>query len=261
MFPPLAKMRLCEIVRTDHTSPQALDAALELALRVGKTPVVVRDGPGFFTTRVLAAYLMAAVELLQEGHRIEDIDLGAMRAGWPTGPLSLLDSIGMAGAVEVAEVLVAALEHPSSAPGLLRVPPLAQNMAKAGETFYTEDTQAQRNPCPEVYALLGAMPTPSADPEELGDRLTLVAALEAVRCLQDGVISCPTDGNVAAVLGLGYPAHRGGPFAHLAVRGLASLRGRLAVLEERFGGLYRAPPLLLELAKQGRDFSGLEGSS
>ena len=99
------------------------------------------------------------------------------------------------------------------------------------------------------------------DADELGDRLTLVTALEAVRCLQDGVLMSPSDGDVAAVLGLGYPAQRGGPFRHLAARGLTAARSRLAALEDRFGERYRAPSLLVELAQRGAGFETLEDAS
>jgi 3-hydroxyacyl-CoA dehydrogenase len=106
---------------------------------------------------------------------------------------------------------------------------------------------------------MGAAGSRAADPDELGDRLTLVAALEAVRCLQDEVILDPRDGDVAGVLGIGYPAQRGGPFRHLAARGLAAIRSRLAALEDRFGSQFAAPPLLVELARTGSDFSAMEG--
>ena len=129
-------------------------------------------------------------------------------------------------------------------------------MAATGRRFYRDGEKAE--PDPRVHDLLGATSRRHGEPDELGDRLTLVAALEAVRCLQEGVVRAPSDGDVAAVLGLGYPAARGGPFRHLGARGLAATRGRLAALADRFGSRYEAPVLLLELAQRGTDFNALE---
>jgi 3-hydroxyacyl-CoA dehydrogenase/enoyl-CoA hydratase/3-hydroxybutyryl-CoA epimerase len=259
-FPPVAKMPLCEVVRTPETSPRAMATALAFVRAVGKTPVVVRDGPGFFTTRVLAFYLHAAIDMVASGYRIEDIDLGARRAGWPVGPLQLLDDVGLDVAISVAHLLRDAFgPRLSVPPGLQAMVAAGRTGAASGRGFWLRSRSAPMRPDPDAYASMGAAGSRTADPDELGDRLTLVAALEAVRCLQDEVIADPRDGNVAAVLGIGYPAQRGGPFRHLAARGLASTRARLAALEDRFGNQYSAPPLLVELARSGSDFAAMEG--
>lgn len=253
-FRPLHRMRLCEVAAGPQTSPRALATALAFAHRVGKVPIVVRDAPGFFTARVLGVYLASAVAMLESGHRIEDIDRGATRAGWPIGPLQLLDSIGLQTAVDVGDVLAASLGPRAAIPAGLR------ELANRGRGFYVRSARGVAAPSTVdigAYASIGMPDAAPSDPDDLGERLTLVAALEAVRCLQDEVIDGPASGNVAAVLGIGYPADRGGPFRHLSMRGLASMRSRLAALEERFGPRFRAPPLLVELAKQGRNFDAL----
>ncbi len=253
VFRPLSRRPLCEIVRTPQTSPRALAAAVGFARRIGKTPVVVRDGPGFFTTRVLAAYLSHAGELVAEGFAVEDIDRGCRRAGWPAGPLELVDFVGLATAVRVGHVLTAALGD------RFRVPDSMEAMAATGRAFYRPGRSGvDKEADPRVHDLLGTAVTRVGDPDELGERLTLVAALEAVRCLQDGVLERPSDGDVAAVLGLGYPATRGGPFRQLGARGLPAARARLAALEDRFGSRYRAPELLVELAERGATFDSME---
>jgi len=253
LFRPLSSRPLCEIVRTPDTSPRALAAAVAFARRIDKTPVIVRDGPGFFTTRVLAAYLSHAGELVAEGFSPDDIDRGCRRAGWPVGPLQLLDFLGLATAVRVGHVLTAALGD------RFAVPASFEAMAATGRAFYRPSRSGPgKEPDPRVHDLLGVAGTRAGDADELGDRLTLVAALEAVRCLQDGVLTRPSDGDVAAVLGLGYPASRGGPFRHLSARGLSAARNRLAALEDRFGRRYRVPSLLAELAERGADFASME---
>ncbi|MEM6291080.1 MAG: 3-hydroxyacyl-CoA dehydrogenase NAD-binding domain-containing protein [Myxococcota bacterium] len=255
VFRPLMRRPLCEIVRTPQTSGRALATAVDFARRIDKTPVIVNDGPGFFTTRVLAAYLAHAGELVADGFAIDDIDRGCRRAGWPVGPMQLLDYVGLATAVRVGHVLTAALGDRFS------VPQSVEAMAATGRSFYRSGRGGEAEPDARVPDLLGAPMARVGDPDELGDRLTLVAALEAVRCLQDGVLANPSDGDVAAVLGLGYPAQRGGPFRHLAARGLSTARSRLAALEDRFGARYRAPSLLVELAQRGADFETLEDVS
>lgn len=252
LFRPLSERPLCEIVRTPQTSPRALATAVDFARRIDKTPVVVNDGPGFFTTRVLAAFVAHAGELVVDGYAIEDIDQGVRRAGWPVGPLRLLDEVGLPIAVRVGQVLSEALGE------RFTVPPAVEAMAATGRTFYRQGRGGEDEADPRVLDLLGASTRRVGDPDELGDRLTLVAALEAVRCLQEGVLDVPSDGDVAAVLGLGYPAARGGPFRHLGARGLAAIRSRLTALEDRFGTRYAAPSLLVELAQRGGDFSSLE---
>ena len=253
LFRPLSRRPLCEIIRTPDTSVRALAAAVAFARRIDKVPVIVRDGPGFFTTRVLAAYLSHAGELVADGFAIDDIDRGCRRAGWPVGPLQLLDFLGLSTAVRVGHVLTAALGDRFDVPASLEA------MAATGRAFYRPSRAGpEREPDPRVHDLLGVTASRVGDPDELGERLTLVAALEAVRCLQDGVLARPSDGDVAAVLGLGYPASRGGPFRHLAARGLPAARSRMKALEERFGRRYRAPSLLVELAQRGADFTSME---
>lgn len=255
-FRPLSTRPLCEIVRTPDTSARALAAAVAFARRIDKTPVIVRDGPGFFTTRVLAAYLSHAGELVADGFSIADIDRGCRRAGWPVGPLQLLDFLGLSTAVRVGHVLTAALGDRFDVPGSIEA------MAATGRAFYRPSRSGpEKEPDPRVHDLLGVTASRVGDPDELGERLTLVAAIEAVRCLQDGVLAKPSDGDVAAVLGLGYPATRGGPFRHLAARGLSSARSRLKALEDRFGRRYRAPSLLVELADRGGDFAQMEDAA
>lgn len=96
------------------------------------------------------------------------------------------------------------------------------------------------------------------DPEELGERLTMIAAMEAVRCLEEGILASADDGDIGGVFGIGYPPLRGGPFRHLEELGLEVVVARLSRLRERYGEAYAAPQLLTELAAAGRTFSSLD---
>ena len=262
-FRPVARMPLCEIVRTDDTSDRTLATCIAFSRRLGKTPIVVRDSPGFFATRVLTFYLLGALEMFADGHSIEDIDGGARRVGWPIGPLALIDALGVDVGVRVSRIMATAYPKRAHIVESLEAMANAKRLGRwNGRGFYLHTTGAEPKPDPQLRSWLGLQESRrSTDPEELGDRLTIVAALEAVRCLQEGIISSPRDGDVAAVLGLGYPRHRGGPFRHLAARGLSSIRSRLAALEDRFGPRFEAPRLLTELAGAGRDFESLEATA
>ena len=259
-FSPVPKMPLLEIIRHPDTSPETLATCIAFSRRIGKTPVVVRDGPGFYTTRVLGFYLMAALDMLQRGHSISDIDRGAQKVGWPVGPLALLDEVGVDVGAKVAKTMAKYFpQRVQTVEGVESFLAEKRLGRKSGRGFYVYPKKGRKEPDESVYAFFGQRPTPPrTSPDELGERLTLVAALEAVRCLEEGVISKPRDGDVAAVFGFGYPPMRGGPFRHLDRRGLSTVVARAGTFEQRFGSMYEVPKLLQRLASEGKDFSTWE---
>ncbi len=257
-FSPVRKMQLLEIVAAPETAPETLATCLAFAVSIGKTPIVVKDGPGFYTTRVLGFYLMAAVALIEKGYSIEDIDRGAKAVGWPVGPIALLDEIGIDVASKAANTLAGAFpERMKMSAGVQTFIEHKRLGRKAGKGFYVYPPNERKRVDPSVYALFSGRPTtsPKVSPDELGERLTMIAALEAIRCLEEGVLGDADDGDVGAVFGLGYPPMRGGPFRHFDLVGLSTLVNRLASLRERFGDAYRAPQLLTQLASEGTCFA------
>ncbi len=260
-FSPVPKMPLLEVVRTDETSPATLATALEFAARIGKTPVVVHDGPGFYTTRVLGFYLMAAIELLVRGHSIEEVDRGARLVGWPVGPLALLDEVGIDVGAKVARTLADHFgDRISVADGVDAFLADGRLGRKSRRGFYLYPEEGKKRPDLSVYDFFPgrASSPPRVNPDELGERLTLIAALEAVRCLEEEVIASPRDGDVAAVFGFGYPPLRGGPFRHLDQRGTRAALTRIEMFETRHGSAFSVPDLLRELAASGGEFESLE---
>lgn len=270
-FSPVSKMPLLEIVVTPETSKQTLATCLRYATQIGKTPIVVKDGPGFYTTRVLGFYLMAALQMVQDGHSIEAVDRGARLVGWPVGPITLLDEVGIDVGAKVSKTLAQAF------PERIQVPDTVEQFLtekrfgrKTGRGFYVYPQEGERSLFgkkprkqvdPDVYKYFaGRTPLAEAgDPEELGERLTLIAALEAVRCLEEGILATPRDGDIGAVFGFGYPPMRGGPFRHIDALGPGAVLARLAQLRERHGDAYKAPQLLVDLANEGQNFSSLGG--
>lgn len=266
-FSPVSKMPLLEIVVTPETSKQTLATCLRYATQIGKTPIVVQDGPGFYTTRVLGFYLMAALQMVQDGHSVEAVDRGARMVGWPVGPITLLDEVGIDVGAKVSKTLAGAFPERIAVPDTVDQFLATKRFGrKSGRGFYVYPGEGERGFLgkrpkkrldPEVYGFFaGRVPLANpGNPEELGERLTLIAALEAIRCLEEGIIASPRDGDIGAVFGFGYPPMRGGPFRHIDALGAGAVLSRLAQLRERYGATYTAPQLLVDLARSGKNFS------
>jgi len=260
-FSPVPKMPLLEIITIPETSPETIAACLRFATQIGKTPIVVGDGPGFYTTRMLGFYLMAALEMILAGASIEEVDRGCKMVGWPVGPIALLDEVGIDVGAKVAKTLAKAFPEritvPDSVDAFLEAKRFGR---KSGRGFYIYPTKGKKKVDPEVYGFFKGRRTASdkPNPEELGERLTLIAAMEAVRCLEEGILASPDDGDIGAVFGIGYPPMRGGPFRHLDSLGADTVMSRLARLQARHGDAYKAPRLLADLAAKGLGFSSLK---
>jgi 3-hydroxyacyl-CoA dehydrogenase/enoyl-CoA hydratase/3-hydroxybutyryl-CoA epimerase len=261
-FSPVHKMPLLEIVRAPETSAKTLATCLAYANRIGKTPIIVADGPGFYTTRVLGFYLMAALEMVRQGHTIEEVDDGARDVGWPVGPIALLDEVGIDVGAKVASTLSKAwpdrIELPDSVEKFIAEKRFGR---KTGRGFYVYPDKGKKHVDESVYRYFPdrASSAPSVSRAELGERLTLIAAMEAVRCLEEEIVASPRDGDIGAVFGFGYPPMRGGPFRHLDNLGLGSVQRRLDAFADRHGAAYATPELLRSLVKDGKQFADLEG--
>ena len=259
-FSPVHKMPLLEIVKAPETSAKTIATCLAYANRIGKTPIVVNDGPGFYTTRVLGFYMMAALEMVRLGHTIEQVDRGARKVGWPVGPVALMDEVGIDVGAKVSRTLAEAwperIELPSSVDQFISEKRFGR---KTGRGFYVYPEGGKKHVDESVYRYVEGRPStpPRASEEELGERLTLIAACEAVRCLEEGIVAGPDDGDVGAVFGFGYPPMRGGPFRHMDTLGIETVLRRLDAFADRHGAAYQAPELLRKMAVDGSSFSDL----
>jgi 3-hydroxyacyl-CoA dehydrogenase/enoyl-CoA hydratase/3-hydroxybutyryl-CoA epimerase len=236
-FSPVHKMPLIEVVRPAGADPDAVATAVAAATALGKTPIVVSDGPGFYTTRVLSTMIGEAFTMLAEGDSIEAIDRAMTEFGWPVGPLQLVDEVGLEVAGHAGETVAKA--RGIGAPSI--VSKLVAEGFKGkhkGGGFYRYDKR-RRTPNPRVRELLGAPTHPPAG--DIAERLTLTFVNEAARCLDEAVLRSPAEGDLGAVLGLGFPPFLGGPFRYAdaqrhrivtALERLAAARGdRLAPVE------------------------------
>ncbi|HET7699795.1 MAG TPA: 3-hydroxyacyl-CoA dehydrogenase NAD-binding domain-containing protein [Candidatus Limnocylindria bacterium] len=234
-FSPVHRMQLIEIVRPRAAAPVALARAISAGQALGKTVIVVRDGPGFYTTRVIGVMLGEATRLLYEGARIEDVDAAMTAYGWPIGPFALMDEVGLAVARHAGETVAAAVGADSRANAVQVLTDAGLTGKRGGEGFYRYDGK-KRTPNDRVYELLGARAT--AWREDVAERLTALFTNAAARCLDEGVLRTPAEGDLGAVLGLGFPPFLGGPFRYADARG-AALRDMLRALAERHGPHYQ----------------------
>ena len=256
-FSPVPKMPLLELVVAEKTAPWAVATARAFAVRQGKTVIVVKDGPGFYTTRILSPFLSEAVLLLEEGARIEDVDRAVKDFGYPVGPITLLDEVGIDVGAHVTRELGPVYAHRGlgGSGALPRLFDAGYQGRKNGRGFYVyppPGKKGKKRPNEEVYALLGGAPRRAM--ESMAERLALLMANEAVHCLEESVISCPRDGDVGAVLGLGFPPFRGGPFHHLDALGAQHAVERFEALANLHGQRFVPAKLLVQMAKEGKRF-------
>ncbi len=253
-------MPLLEVITTKQTAPWVVATAVELGKKQGKTVIVVNDGVGFYTSRILGPLMNEASYVLAEGVRIEDID-GAMRAwGWPVGPVTLLDEVGIDIAAHVGPIMVEAFgERMSPPPTMEKLVADGRKGRKNERGFYLYGEAAKKkgkgkHVDPSVYDVLGIEPKNKLAAEEIQMRCSLQFVNEALRCFGDGILRSPRDGDIGAIFGLGFPPFRGGPFRYVDAVGPQEVLRRIQGYQERFGPRWEPAPVLVEMAKTGKKF-------
>lgn len=256
-FSPVDKVPLLEVVVGPRTEPWVTATCVALGKAQGKTVIVVRDGPGFYTTRILGPYVNEAGHLLAEGVPVEEIDEALLKFGFPVGPLKLLDEVGIDTGHKIAKVLHEAFgDRMAPAPALEKVFADGRAGRKNGRGFYRYGEAGRgkgaRKVDPTVYDVLGVRPAGGHDPAAIALRCVLAMVNEAVRCLSEGILRSARDGDAGAILGLGFPPFRGGPFRYLDGRGAAAVRADLEELRRRHGERFAPAELLEDLARNGK---------
>jgi 3-hydroxyacyl-CoA dehydrogenase/enoyl-CoA hydratase/3-hydroxybutyryl-CoA epimerase len=201
---------------------------------LGKTVIVVRDRPGFYTTRVIGVMLGEATRLLGEGARIDEVDRAMTAFGWPVGPFTLMDEVGLTVARHAGETVGSSLGADTTRNAVALLVDAGLTGKRGGAGFYRYDGK-KREPNARAYELLKA--TPSATERDVPERLTALFVNEATRCLDEGVLRSAAEGDLGAVLGLGFPPFLGGPFRYADAQG-AQLRERLGFWASKHGPQY-----------------------
>jgi len=263
-FSPVNKMPLLEVIRAAKTDAVVVATAVAVGKKQGKTVIVVNDGVGFYTTRVLAPYLNEACWLLMEGLSVETIDQALVDWGWPVGPLTLVDEVGIDVAAHIGDIMQVAFGgRVDPAPVVGRVTADGRKGRKNEKGFYLYGEAAKRagkgkHVDRSIYDVLG-LATPKherASTEEIQMRCSLQLINESVHCLGEHVLRSARDGDVGAVMGLGFPPFRGGPFRFVDAVGPAEVLRRMEKYEATFGDRFSPAPLLREMAQQNRTFYG-----
>jgi 3-hydroxyacyl-CoA dehydrogenase/enoyl-CoA hydratase/3-hydroxybutyryl-CoA epimerase len=255
-FSPVEKMPLLEIIITPTTDPSVAATAHRWAKRIGKTPVIVNDAPGFYVNRILGPYMNEAALLLEEGVPMTEVDTAMVKWGFPVGPITLFDEVGLDVAAKSGMILQEAFGD--RIPGNALVQKLVDDGRrgrKNGRGFYRYEGRKRAGPDPSVAPLAGFAAERSLPAEEIQERLVLGMLNEAVRCLEDGVLRSARDGDVGAVMGIGFPPFRGGPFWYIDRAGPGAVLERIRTLESRFGARFAPAPLLERKAESGERFS------
>ncbi|WP_310961849.1 3-hydroxyacyl-CoA dehydrogenase NAD-binding domain-containing protein [Nocardioides terrisoli] len=272
-FSPVDKMPLVEIIRGEKTSDKAVAHAVDVVLAMRKTPIVVNDSRGFYTSRVIGTMVNEGLAMLGEGVHPMSVERAATQAGYPVGTLQLSDELNMELMAKIAKATREAegdayVEHPGTnvvdtmieagRPGRLR-----------GAGFYEYDENGKRQGLWKGLAELFPSNPEPADIEDLKDRYLVVEALETAKCFEEGVIESAAEANIGSIMGIGYPALTGGTVqymqnfdpstgsgqaARITERGLKGFVARAQQLAEKYGDRFTPTPRLVEMAEKGESF-------
>jgi len=255
-FSPVDKMQLLEIITYDKTSKDTAATAVSLGLKQGKVVIVVKDGPGFYTTRILAPFMSESLRLLQEGVKIEKLDTLSKVMGLPVGCITLIDEVGVDVAMHVSEDLGAAFKERFAGGNSAILSDMVNSGfmgRKSGKGFFNfgDGKSKSRSVNKEAVSIIGNYATESKSPltdDDIKDRLLLRFVNEAVYCLQEDILRNPIEGDIGAVFGLGFPPFLGGPFRYVDMAGASTVVDKLKKYEQVYGASFTPAKLLLDHA-------------
>lgn len=257
-FSPVDKMPLVEVIAHDKTSAQTIASTVAFARKQGKTPIVVKDGAGFYVNRILALYMNEAANILLEGEPVEKIDKALVKFGFPVGPITLLDEVGIDVGAKISPILAKELGERFVAPGAFdKLLADGRKGKKTEKGFYLYGKNAKKGKKlvdETVYSVLGVTAAPRLNSDEISSRCMVQMLNEAVRTLEEGIIASARDGDIGAIFGIGFPPFLGGPFRYIDQLGAANLLAQLRNLESRFGSRFAPAPLLVQMAEQQQKF-------
>lgn len=256
-FSPVDKMPLVEIIRGAETSDETLARAYDFVLQITKTPIVVNDSRGFFTSRVFGTFINEGVSMIAEGQAPAAIEQAALQAGMPVGPLAITDEVTLTLPRHIRTEAIKALESedkryvPHPADGVIdRMVDEFKREGKAkGAGFYEYPDNGKKH----LWEGLSAFQTgqETIPFEDMKDRILFIQALETVRCMEEGVLESSRDANIGSIMGIGFAPWTGGAIQFINQYGLNEFIARAQELADKYGERFAPPALLLEKAQQG----------
>lgn len=251
-------MPLVEVIRGQATSDEALARALDFVGALRKTPIVVNDSPGFFTSRVFGTFVDEGMAMLEEGIEPALIENAARMAGMPTGPLAIADEVTIELQANVQrqakeDGLDERFQRQLSAGVVDRMMALGRIGRRGGAGFYDYPAGARKRLWP---GLAEQFPPRAEQPEaeELASRILVIQALETARCVEEGVIEHPADADIGSILGIGYPSWTGGTLSYIETLGLPAFVAECDRLAALHGKRFAVSPWLRARAEAGEPF-------
>ncbi len=260
-FSPVEKMKLVEIIIGAETSDATLAKVFDFVLKIGKTPIVVNDSRGFYTSRVFGTYLREGLAMLAEGQHPRAIESAGLQAGMPVGPLALADEVSLGLMLHIREQTRKDLEaegktvpgHPSDAVLDVMTGEYGRYGKARGAGFYDYPDDGKKHLWPELQTIFPAQGEPLCQTEMM-ERLMFVQALETVRCLAENVVTSVADANIGSIFGWGFAPFKGGTLQYINDYGVAAFVQRSQELVEKYGERFTPPPHLLAMRDAGKTF-------
>ena len=260
-FSPVDKMPLVEIIKGAKTSPETLARAYDYVMQIGKTPIVVNDSRGFFTSRVFRTFRNEGISMLADGADPALIEQASVEVGMPVGPLAVADEVSMALSISVTEQTKIDLEsegktyQPHAADAVVEkmVNVLKRPGRAGGGGFYEYPAAGKKFLWPELSSHFGggALEIPYQD---MKDRILFIQAIETIRCMEEGVLESVRDANIGSIMGIGFPKWTGGAIQFVNQYGLEKFTLRARELAAKYGTRFNPPALLIKKAEAGLRF-------
>ncbi len=252
-FSPVEKMMLVEVITHEGTADWVTATIVALSKKMKKHTIVVRDGAGFYTSRILSALCNEAVRCLYDGASIESIDKAMENFGFPVGPMKLTDEVGFGVVEKVMKIMSNAFPErfviPEGWEGVLE----GRQGKSNGRGFYRYSGKT-KTPDRTIYKALPDPTRKAISNDEIAERCVFAFLNECALCLEEEILRTPRDGDVGAVFGLGFPPFLGGPFKHMDRLGASAVLQTLETLAEKHGDRFAPADLLKKMAKKNETF-------
>ncbi len=254
-FSPVEKMPLLEVIVTQQTSAQVTATSVAYGRRLGKTVIVVKDRPGFWVNRILSPYMNEAGKLLEEGALIEDLDQSMVEFGFPVGPITLLEEVGLDVGVKASGVMHGAFgDRMKPVAGIQKLVDAGRLGRKNGKGFFLYEKGKKKGVDESVYEIFGSRPSTGPSAEEVRERLVFSMLNEAALAHQESVVRSARDGDIGAIFGIGYPPFLGGPLRYMDTLGASRVIEVLTALEANHGERFKAALCIKEQVESDSGF-------